>query len=566
MIARPAQTSLPSRRWLSRNSALTRFLVNHELSLAFIGALVTAAVAFEPRIRGGGLAADDWAVYADVKFPAALGFHSSLAALLNSAGSRVGASLYWLVSFSLFGGHTRLYPLLAALLSVVMAFSIYVLLRELRFSIAQSLAMMLLTIAAPAVETVRFWFTPSGSQISLTLFFLGLTLALRAFSVNGKSRLRLHAASWSLYVLSACYAEVALPLIGVCVLVYLTRAPLTRSLRRWAFDLIIVIVGYLATSSFVNSTAGFVKLPRSMWGEHARLLGDQALTIFTRMLGQSTDGTRLPVLFVLGALAVAGLLLTRSRRTSAVIRRGLQRWAFAFFVSLVAIVACYTTYIPAMLYYEPLGPGLPGHIDIVIAAPLAVGVFAVLMFAWLVIAELLDRLRPNSGRFALVVVTTWFAVIFVNGIRDVRHNGHIWAAAGDRDLHVLHVLTTDLSHPVHDSTVYTFGEAGTAAAGLPVFFSSFELKNAIKIAYNRGDISAYPVVEDDDTVNCAPQGITAVSGSSPLNSPSPYGKSYFFEVTTGSYKRIDSKAACTAALSMFHQGPYASGPTLEWSQ
>ena len=104
-----------------------------------------------------------------------------------------------------------------------MALSIYVLLRELQFTITQSLAMMVLTIAAPSVATVRFWFTPSGSQISLTLFFYGLTLALRAFSATGNNRSRLHIASWSLYLLSAVYAEVALPLIGVCILVYLTR-------------------------------------------------------------------------------------------------------------------------------------------------------------------------------------------------------------------------------------------------------------------------------------------------------------------------------------------------------
>jgi hypothetical protein len=541
----------------------------HERLLAFICALVTALVAFEPRIRGGGLAADDWAEYADLKFPTALGFHSSLGALQKSAGSRIGASVYWFTSFSLFGNHTRLYSLLAVLLAVVMAFSIFVLLRELRFSIAQSLGIMLLTIVAPILATVRFWFTPSGSQISLALFFFGLTLALRAFSAHDNSRVRLHIASWSLYVLSAVYAEVALPLMGLGILVYLTRAPLARALRRWACDLSIVVIGYLATSSFVKSTAGFSKLPRSMWGEHARLLGEQVLTMFTRMtLGQSADDSHTLVFIVVAVLAVIGLLLSRNRSTSVAIRSELQRWAFTFFVSIVAIIACYSTYVPAMLYYEPLGPGLPGHINITAAAPLAAGVFAVLMFARTVIAELLRRLQPNYnvGRFATILVVVWFAVIFVNGIRDVRSDGRIWAQAGRRDLHILHVLTTDLPHPLHGSTVYTFGEAGTIAVGLPIFYSSFELTNAVKVAYARGDVSAYPVVTEDDTVNCAAQGITVVTGASPLNVPSPYGRSYFFNVPTGSYQRIDSQAACTAALMTFRPGPYAASPSLPWSQ
>jgi hypothetical protein len=566
MISSPSQAPPVTRTGRSRVSAAVRTILAHDRALAFFCALATAAVAFAPRIRGGGFAADDWAEYAEVKFPAALGYHSSLGALATSAGSRVGASLYWFLGFSLFGGHTRAYSLLAALLAVVMAFSIYVLLRELRFSLAQSLAMMLLTIVTPVFATVRFWFTPSGSQISLALFFFGLTLALRAFSADGVNRSRLHVASWFLYVLSAVYAEVALPLMGVAVLVYLTRARVLTALRRWGFDLIIVVVGYLATSSFVNETAGFAKLPRSMWGEHARLISDQVLTIFTRMLGQATEGTRLPVLIGLAVLAIAGTLLARSRRTSLATRRALLRWALAFLVSLAAVVASYGVYVPAMLYYEPLGPGLPGHINIVGAAPYAVGVFAVVMFAQVVIAELLDRLRPNAGRFAVVLVAAWFALAFVNGVRDVRHDGHIWAQAGARDLHVLHVLSADLAHPLPGSTVYTFGEAGTAAAGLPVFYSSWELLNAVKVAYDRGDVSAYPVVEENDTVSCARAGITVVTGAIPLNAPSPYGRSYFFNVPTGTYRRINSMAACVAALSSFHPGPYAGGPTLLWSQ
>lgn len=565
MIAHSAQAAVLSKPGLSRVSAVTRAIVTHERSLAFLCALATAGVAFQPRIRAGGLLVDDWALYADVRFPTAVGSHSALGALGSSAGSRLGAMLYWLAGFSVFGSHTRLYLLTAALLAVVMAFSIYVLLRELRFPIPHSLAMMVLTIAAPSVETVRFWFTPSGSQISLTLFFFGLTLALRALSAPTAHRTRLHFASWSLYLLSALYAEVALPLIGACVLVYFTRARVATSLRRWAFDLIIVIVGYLATVSFVDANKGFVKLPRSMWGEHTRLLGDQALTIFTRMLGSSAEGARQPALIVLGVLGVTGVVVARSRRTRAGARHELQRWALAFLVSLVAIVACYATYIPAMLYYEPLSPGLGNHINIVIAAPLAVGVFAVLMFARVVIAEVLKRRRPRVRQFATVLVTAWFVLILVNGVRDVRSDAHIWAIAASRDREVLKTLTTHLARPVHGSTVYTFGEAGTVAPGLPIFFSYFELSNAVKIAYRRGDVSAYPVVTEDDTVDCTPGGITVDVGAIKLNHPSPYGQSYFFDVPSGSYERVVNATACTAALSRFHPGPY-SATTLEWSR
>jgi hypothetical protein len=450
-----------------------------------------------------------------------------------------------------------LYLLLAALMALVLAFSIYLLLRELRFSITQSLAIMVLTIVAPSLETVRFWFTTSGSQIEFALFFFGLTLALRAFSATPPKRTRLHIASWLLYLASALYAELALPLIAVCVLVYVTRARLVTSLRRWAFDLIIVVVGYVAAYSYVNSTRGFVKLPRSMWAEHARLLGDQALTVFTRMFGLSSEAARQPELIGLAVLAAAGLFLWWSPRTRTDSRRDLKRWTYAFFVSFVALVAAYAPYIPSMLYYEPLG-GLNTHINVAVAAPLAVGVFAVLMLTKVVLSEFLDRLRPGLGVMAAVLVAAWFALIVVESLRNVRNDGHVWAVAAERDDHVLNLLTADLRHPVPDSTIYTFGQVGTIAAAIPIFYTYWEPSSAVKTAYNREDISAYSVVVNDDALICGPHGITLAVGQTAINSPSPYGRSYFFDVPTANHERINSAAACTAALSTYHPGAYST--------
>jgi hypothetical protein len=538
-------------------------VVAHERIVALALAVGVGAVVFAPRIKAGGLLVDDWALYSAVKFPRAAGFTNAWAALSNSAGSRVGAIPYWLASYSLFGSHTKLYTLTAAALAVLLAVAIYVLVRELRFGIVASLTIMVLTLASPSVETARFWFTPSGGQISLILFFIGLTVALRAFDAPPRRRRLLHAGSWGLYVASAVYAEVALPLMAGAVLVYVTRAPLRRSLVRWAWDLPIVVAGYLATSSFVSEHKGFVRLPSSMWLEHARLLADQALSICTMML-VPFYANRTPILFALGALAIAVAVLWLMPVTSPQTRRELRRWTYAVLVCVISIAGIYATYVPAMLYYEPLGPGLATHINIPIVASLAVGVFAVVMLARTVATELLVRISPRLALLPLALATAWLAVIAIDGARDVRSDAHLWAFAASRDYHVLHVVTTTLRHPVPDSTVYTFGEAGTAAPGLPVFFSSFELTNAIKIAYDRGDVSGYPVAAEDDAARCEPRGVTVVSGSTPLNTPSPYGRSYFFDVPTQRYELITSPAGCAAALARFHPGPYTNS-SLKWS-
>jgi hypothetical protein len=550
---------------MSRLSTTARAVLAHERIVAFLLALITSAIAFEPRIRVGGFNADDWADYAAFKLPQSAGFHSSLGALENAAGSRVGHMLYWFVSFSLFGNHSKLYTATAALLAAFFAFSVYLLLRELRFSIVQSLAMMILTIVAPSVETMRFWFTVGGLQICLALFFLGLTLALRAFAAPKEQRLRLHAASWGLYLASAVYAETALPLMAVCVLVYLTRGSVASSLRRWACDMVIVVVGYIATLVFVSSHAGFGKLPSSMWLKHANLIAGQALTIFTRMLGPLSANDRTLGLAGVGVLATTCFVLWRRGNITANSRRELQRWGFTFLVCLAAIIAVYTVFVPAMLYYEPLGLGLATHINSAIAAPLAIGVFAVLMLTKIVCVELFDGFIPRLGYVVVALVVAWYAVIAVGSLKDVRSDAHIWALASARDYHVLHVLTTDLPHPVYGATVYTFDEAGTVAIGMPIFYTSWEQNSAVKVAYGRSDLSSYPMVAYGLQPTCTAKGVTASVESTVVNSPSPYGQSYFLDIASGHYERINSEAACAAALSRFPLGPYAISMPLEWS-
>ncbi|MBA3807992.1 MAG: hypothetical protein H0X28_06340 [Solirubrobacterales bacterium] len=564
MTTAPA-VALPRSQRAARINAASRAVHEHERLFAALLALSTAVVAFGPRIRVGGFNADDWAVYAAKKFPETRGFHSAFAALQADGGSRIGHVFYWLISFSLFGGHTKLYSAMAALLAVVLACTVYVLLRELHFGMIESLAMMVLTIVAPSIGAVRFWFTPGGIQIDLALFILGLIVALRAFDAPPERRTRLHVASWSLYVASAAYAETALPLMGCSLLVYLTRTGVAASLRRWAWDLAVVVVGYLATLSFVSSRSGFEKLAPSMWGEHANLLAGQSLTVFTRMLGPLSAADRTLGLSGVGALGVACLVLWRRGNVRASSRQELMRWGVTFLICMTGGIASYAVFVPAMLYYEPLGPGLATHINAVTAAPLAVAVFAVVMLTRIVCFELFGDRSARVGYVLVTVAVAWYAAIALESMHNVRSDGRIWAAASSRDYHVLHILTKVLPHPLHNATIYTFGEAGTVAPGMPVFFTSWEQENAVKIAYERPDVSSFPVVSNGIQASCGVRGISAIVGTKAVNAPSAYGLSYFLDIPSGRYQQIGSMADCTAALSRFHAGPYVVTPALEWA-
>lgn len=539
-------------------------VLRRERLVALLLACLAAAIAFEPRIRAGGFNADDWALYAASRFPQTEGYHTALAALEGSAGSRVGHMLYWLASFSVFGGHTRLYTAEAALLAVIMAFAIYAALRELRFSKAESLAMMLLTIVLPSLGAERFWFTPAGLQICLALFFFGFVLALRAFSAPQRSRMRLHAASLALYIMSAAYAEAALPLMTVALLVYLTRTDLRTALRRWACDMAIVVAGYAATLMFVEAHAGFEKLPASLWLEHANLIAGQALTIFTKSLGPPAAVDRTLGIAVVGVVATSAFVLWRRGNVSVDSRRELRRWGYASIVCLVAITAGYAVFVPAMLYYEPLGPGLATHINIVTAAPLAVALFSVLMLARVVVREILHDVIPLAPTLGTLLVVVWYGAIFASATGAVRHDARIWAAASERDDHVLSVLSTDLPHPVPHAVIYTFGEAGTVAPGMPIFFTSWEQNNAVKIAYNRADISSYPIVSNGLVASCTKRGVTVKTGVASVGPPAPYGRVYFFDIPTGHFELINNFTVCKATMPRFPSGPYTTPDPFEW--
>ncbi len=550
----------------SRLSLVVREVLGHERLLAFSIAVLAAVICFEPRIKGGGLTADDWPDFVAVKFPHAAGFDSTLAALQSAAGSRVGHMFYWLVSYTVFGEHTRLYSALIAGLAVLMAFALYLLLRELRFTVVQSLAIMLLSIVAPAAETVRMWFTIGGVQIALTLYFVGLMIAMKAFATDGKASKRLQLISYSLYVASAIYVETALPLIAISVLVYLTRAPVKAALWRWAADLVIVVAGYAATLAFVSSHNGFGKLPASQWGEHIHLLADQTYTVVARALGPLSTSDR--AFAALGVVALAGACVALWRRGSLSdpARRELYRWSATFGISTAAIVVSYGVYVPAMLYYEPLGPGLATHINSVIAAPLAAGVVAIVMLAKLVATELLRGMPRRVLLCVPIVAVAWYATIAVEGIAGVRSDAHIWAYASERGGHVLNVLRRRLPDPLPSSTIYTFGEAGTVAPGMPIFYTSWEQTNAVKIAYNRADVSSFPVVAEGIQIDCAPNGVIPTVAGAPVESASPYRRSYFFDVPSGRTVLITSQRACARALGAFHAGPYVTSPPHEWWQ
>jgi hypothetical protein len=564
-----ASRILAAPRWWAvrlRAGETTVAAVSWETGAALALAVVLSLVLFEPHIAHGGFQSDDWANFALDKFPAISGHSTAMGALVQSAGSRVGAALYWAVAFALFTHHVKAYLLLAALLAAVMAAAIYALVRELGFTRLQALAVMVITIVAPSVDTVRFWFTPSGSQLCLTLFFVGLILALKAFDAPTRAARRLHAASLILYIGSAAYAEIALPFMALAAVLYFPRAGFKRATKRWLCDMVIVIAGYFAVNAFIHSLGPSLRLPASEWPEHLRLIADQTLTIFTSTLAPFV-GSRTAVLLGLAAIAVAGALIWRLPHTTAAGRDALRRWAITSGLAAVAVIAPLMIYVPGMLYYEPLAPGLGNHINVPTAASLAVLIVAIIMFTMTAVTELgrgVVSAHPRLGTYpAVALALVWLGAVAVDGARAVRNNEKIWNAASAWQIQILAAIKHSIRTPVHNATFLTFEAPGAVAPGMPTFYSSFELEGAVKVLFNRSDLNGYPVISGVSSVTCLPAGVQVESGGV-VESTSPYGRTYFVDVAGTRSLLVTSERSCRTQLPSFPPGPFAVS-LLSWA-
>lgn len=557
-----ATASLPATAIRRVRSAVGN-TTGRELLAAALLAAVIVALLFGTHIRHGGFESDDWSLFVDTKFPAVTGHSDSIAALAAAAGSRIGATLYWLAMFSLFGTHAKLYLTTAALITVAMVVSFYAALRVLGFSRVESGAMMIIAIAMPVVDTTRLWIITAGGQLCFAFFFLGLAVALRAFDAPPPRRLRLHLLSLVLYVASAAYAEIAMPLVAIAVLVYMTRTSIVRSAKRWLADLVIVAACYAGTVIFVNTTVGFTKAPVSQWWSRAELIYGQAMTIFSAMVVPFANGSHAVLFGLLAVLVALGSLIWRRSATSSSTRGALRRWGVTLAIAVVAAAVGWGTYIPSS-YYLPLGEGIGSRINIVADAPVAAAVFAVIMLAKTIFGELVFAVssnrsplnRRNAFSVAAIVAFAWFAYVAVDGALDVRRDASLWTLSASDQYRILGLLKYEIPHPVHDSEIDTFGAPGMDAPGLPIFLQSWELNSAVKIAYDRPDLTGFPVLAGLSSVACEAHAVGIDVGSTPEALPSPYGHTYFVNTTTGAAELIRSRASCLAAVTVFPPGPY----------
>jgi hypothetical protein len=501
-------------------------------SLALCSAL--AATLYGTYVSGGGRYLDDWWLGAYVRFPHELGFASSADYLTFYSGARPGAVAYWLTTYELFGFHDDLHRALNVALAGVLAAVFYVLLRELRLSRVEAAGAVVLSLALPVADSIRFWMTPGVAHLCLAACAGGFIFALRALRAERRPARQLHAASLALFALSALLAETMLPIIGLSLVVYRTQVAWRPALRRWSLDAALALV---AAAQYAVSTPARTTASEGLGGyfDHARALVDQALTLLT--------GTLVPLTLDRGWVVLGLLALT----VVGVVRGGdTARWLLVAALAALLALASYAIYVPANASYQPLVPSVGNRVNIGALLPLCVVLVA--------LVRALGCLAPSPRR-ALAVAAAGFLVVLVGALGALRDDRNLWTVAAREQRTVLEALHEALPQPPRGAALIVLGAPGVVTrfervanrdvnVPVPVFSTWWELDTAVKISYDRADLDAYPIWSyQPPQAACGARHLYQL-GLDGVRHALAYGRVYVVDVAAVRANRLDSQRDC----------------------
>ena len=366
-----------------------------------------------------------------------------------------------------------------------------------------------------------------------------------------RRRKRLVAGSLAFYVLGLSITETVLPfLVLVSPLLYLTAAPLRTAARRWLLDLGLAAVAAVLVVSFTSNAPGREVHGLADWWAQAKRFADQSVTLFSHALAPSLHGVRWLVLIGALAIVAGAVILALSKRAPAA--RPARRWLAIAGIALVGILAGYAVYIPADAYYFPLQEGLAGRVNVGVAAPFALLLVAVAVLAALVLFHWV----ADARRVALTAAAAYAALLLAAFAQDLRTDLRVWDRSADEQYRTLNIVEDAVPKPPPNAVVFTFGQAGVVTPGLPIFYATWELTNALRATYDRADLLAAPMIEGRG-VYCEGGGVLgSIVDTQEVLQRAPYGRAVFVDVATGRASTIRSQKQCMRLSRTYIPGPF----------
>jgi hypothetical protein len=504
-----------------------------ELALVALALLLLAALVYGPQVAGGGLYWDDWQNVANVHFAREPGLFGALDQSTERPvfGYRPVLTTLLVLEYKALGQHVHLFLAVAALFGVACGWSLYLVLRSVGLAAREAIAPALLLLLFPWCDSARMWNTASFDTLAVTLYLLGLAVAIRALRAPpGRRRLLLTAGSAALYLAGCWTYEIVTIAVAASVAVYLLVAPRRAALLRFALDCAIAGIALVVVAS------GTTRTPLGAGDQlrHAVTLAGQSFSLLARALVPVGDVPGIVGAVLLVALA-AGAWLTR--------RPELRRWLAMAAVGALGVVAGYALFVPAARYYVPLAPGTTNRMNVLAAVGYAVLVYALVRIA----AELLARRR------AALVASLALAAIAIGYAFEVRDDQDGWQRSADVQEQVLAAVRATVPHPPAGATIYTFNAPGFVAPGIPAFSLPFDLRAAVRLRYDESSLRAFPV-RGLDVIRCDAGRLYPVGGTYGPVHGADYGTAWFVNVRRRAAVRIVGQAQCRRWAGLLSAG------------
>jgi hypothetical protein len=163
----------------------------------------------------------------------------------------------------------------------------------------------------------------------------------------------------------------------------------------------------------------------------------------------------------------------------------------------------------------------------------------------------------DARRVALTAAAAYAALLLAAFVQDLRTDLRVWDRSADEQYRTLNTIEKAVPEPPAGAVVFTFGQAGVVTPGLPIFYSTWELTNALRVTYDRGDLLGAPIIEGRGVYCRAGEVRGSIVDTQEVLQRAAYGSAVFVDVATGRASTIRSREQCMRLAGTYVPGPFA---------
>jgi hypothetical protein len=514
---------------------------------AAVLALVAAATLFQA-IAKGGLFYDDWADSAGRFYPpGGDSFGNVMSYFWGVFHYRPVLTVYTPAKYFVFGADGTALLIWTALLGVIGAALLYAVLRRLSVPWVHALCIAALTLVFPWSDSIRLWGSANPAPLTIVLALGGFWLAL--IGVDRRDW-RFHIGALVLYAVSILAYELTLPVIAVAGIVYWCRAGWSTAKWRWGADLAVVIAGAIWVRTHTTRSVEGLSADLTHLGEIVK----GGRTIFARAfepLGASSHSALVLSLAAIVTIVSVVVWARTAKREAEPTTDGnwrLDHWLLLALAGFVVAVLGWVVFIPADPYYTPSVFGITNRVNALAGVGLVILVYGLIGAFCSSIATLWPRARP------WVSVTTVACALLLGAayVHVLERHVRLWNTAADAQGAAIATMKHAIPRMPAETTVFAANYPAYESVGVPIFATTWDVNGMVKLEYDDGTLSGYPVIEGTE-LRCDPEGVTLASAE-PIG-PVPYGKALLLNFSTGQNDRPADRRACQAVVSEYVAGP-----------